>query len=148
MSMMFDSLFPKPGFNLPQDEHTPFKRLTPSTGMRVAIIHYWLVGMRGGEKVLEALLRMFPDAEIFTHVYLPDKVSPLIRSHKVHTTSIATLPLAPKLYQKYVGRMPRALEEIDLTGFDLVISSEAGPAKGVITPPDSVHICYCHSPMR
>ncbi|MBL4767569.1 MAG: glycosyltransferase [Rhodobacteraceae bacterium] len=116
--------------------------------MRVAIIHYWLVGMRGGEKVLESLLRMFPEAEIFTHVYLPEKVSPLIRSHKVHTTSIARLPMASRLYQKYLPLMPRALEEIDLTGFDLIISSEAGPAKGVIPPPDSVHICYCHSPMR
>jgi len=146
--MMFDSLFPKPGPNLPNAGHTPFKQATSSRGMRVAIVHYWLVGMRGGEKVLESLLRMFPEAEIFTHVYLPDRVSPLIRSHKVHTTSIAKLPLASKLYQKYVMMMPRALEEIDLTGFDLVISSEAGPAKGVISPPDSVHICYCHSPMR
>ena len=117
-------------------------------GMRVAIIHYWLVGMRGGEKVLESLLRMFPEAEIFTHVYVPEKVSPLIRSHKVHTTSIARLPMASRFYQKYLPLMPRALEELDLAGFDLVISSEAGPAKGVIPPPDAVHICYCHSPMR
>ncbi len=116
--------------------------------MRVAIIHYWLVGMRGGEKVLEALCRMFPDAEIFTHVYVPEKVSPTIRRHKVHTTSIAKLPMAPRLYQKYLPMMPRALEEIDLTGFDLVISSEAGPAKGVIAAPDATHVCYCHSPMR
>jgi glycosyltransferase involved in cell wall biosynthesis len=122
--------------------------VTPVAGRRVAIIHYWLVGMRGGEKVLEALLRMFPEADIFTHVYVPQKVSPLIRSHRVFTTRIARLPMAARLYQKYLPLMPRALEELDLTGYDLVISSEAGPAKGVIVPPDAPHLCYCHSPMR
>ena len=116
--------------------------------LRVALIHYWLVGMRGGEKVLEALCNMFPEAEIFTHVYEPSKVSPLIRRHKVHTTSIANLPMASRMYQKYLTMMPRALEEIDLSGFDLVISSEAGPAKGVIAAPNALHLCYCHSPMR
>ena len=115
---------------------------------RVAIIHYWLVGMRGGEKVLEALLRMFPQADIYTHAYDPASVSPLIRSKKVTTTSVGRLPFATKLYQKYLPLMPRALEEIDLTGYDLVLSSESGPAKGVIAPPDAAHICYCHSPMR
>jgi glycosyltransferase involved in cell wall biosynthesis len=115
---------------------------------RVAIIHYWLVGMRGGEKVLEALLRMFPDADIFTHAYKPDAVSPLIRSKRVFTTSVGRMPFAPKLYQKYLPLMPRALEEIDLSGYDLVLSSESGPAKGVIAPPHAPHICYCHSPMR
>ncbi|MEX0284245.1 MAG: glycosyltransferase [Paracoccaceae bacterium] len=116
--------------------------------MRVALIHYWLVGMRGGEKVLESLCRMFPEAEIFTHVYVPKKVSPTIRRHKVHETSIGRLPMASRMYQKYLPLMPRALEEVDLSGFDLVISSEAGPAKGVIAPPDALHLCYCHSPMR
>ncbi len=115
---------------------------------RVAIIHYWLVGMRGGEKVLEALLRLFPQADIFTHAYDPSSVSALIRSKKVTTTSVGRLPFATKLYQKYLPLMPRALEEIDLTGYDLVLSSESGPAKGVIAPPDAPHICYCHSPMR
>lgn len=116
--------------------------------LRVAIVHYWLVGMRGGEKVLESLCRMFPQADIFTHVYAPKRVSALINSHRVMTTSIARLPFATRLYQKYLPLMPRALEEIDLTGYDLVISSEAGPAKGVIAPPDAPHLCYCHSPMR
>ena len=115
---------------------------------RIALIHYWLVGMRGGEKVLESLCRMFPGADIFTHVYVPENVSPAIRSHRVYTTSIQRLPFAGRLYQKYLPFMPRALEELDLSGYDLVISSEAGPAKGVITPPDTPHLCYCHSPMR
>jgi len=120
----------------------------PVSQPRVAIIHYWLVGMRGGEKVLESLCRMFPQADIFTHVYVPGKVSALINSHRVMTTSVGRLPFAAKLYQKYLPLMPRALEEIDLSGYDLVISSEAGPAKGVIAPPDAPHLCYCHSPMR
>ena len=116
--------------------------------MRVAIVHYWLVGMRGGEKVLEELCRLYPDADIFTHVHDPSRTSALINSHRITTTFIARLPFARKLYQKYLPLMPAALEELDLTGYDLVISSESGPAKGVITHPNAVHICYCHSPMR
>ncbi|ANT63263.1 glycosyl transferase (plasmid) [Salipiger sp. CCB-MM3] len=117
-------------------------------GRRVAIIHYWLVGMRGGEKVIEALCRMFPDADIYTHVADPSKLSAVLTKHRIVETRIGRLPLAKKLYQKYLPLMPRALEEIDLSGYDLVISSESGPAKGVIAPPDAPHLCYCHSPMR
>jgi glycosyltransferase involved in cell wall biosynthesis len=115
---------------------------------RVAIIHYWLVGMRGGERVLERLLRLFPQADIFTHVYDPKAVSSLIAERKVTTTFINRLPGAIRHYQKYLPLMPLALEELDLRGYDLVISSESGPAKGVIAPPDAFHLCYCHSPMR
>jgi glycosyltransferase involved in cell wall biosynthesis len=115
---------------------------------KVAIIHYWLVGMRGGERVLERLLKLFPEADIFTHVYVPENVSALIRSHTVKTTFINRLPGAAKHYQKYLPLMPWALEELDLRGYDLVISSESGPSKGVIVAPDAFHLCYCHSPMR
>ena len=116
--------------------------------MKVAIIHYWLVNMRGGEKMLEALLELFPDADIFTHVYNPAAVSELINSRRVYTSGIQKLPWAKKLYQKYLPFMPGALNDFDLQQYDLVISSEAGPAKGVIPNPDAYHICYCHSPMR
>lgn len=116
--------------------------------MRVAIVHYWLVGMRGGEKVLEELCLMYPEADIFTHVHDPARTSALINRHRITTTYINRLPFARKLYQKYLPLMPSALEELDLTGYDLVISSESGPTKGVITHPNAVHICYCHSPMR
>ena len=116
--------------------------------MKVAIIHYWLVGMRGGERVLESLCRMFPEADIFAHVYVPEEVSPLIRSHRVRTTFINRLPRAKHWYYQYLPLMPLALEQLDLRGYDLVISSESGPAKGVITEPDALHVCYCHSPMR
>jgi glycosyltransferase involved in cell wall biosynthesis len=115
---------------------------------RVAIIHYWLVGMRGGERVLERLLHLYPNADIFTHVYDPDAVSRTIRSRTVRTTFINGLPGARKHYQKYLPLMPMALEGLDLRGYDLVISSESGPAKGVLAMPDARHICYCHSPMR
>jgi glycosyltransferase involved in cell wall biosynthesis len=116
--------------------------------MKVAIVHYWLVGMRGGEKVVEALCEMFPQADIFTHVYVPDAVSETIRGHRVTTSFINRLPAAPRLYKRYLPLMPLALEQLDLRGYDLVISSESGPAKGVIPPPSARHLCYCHSPMR
>ena len=116
--------------------------------MRVAIIHYWLVGMRGGEKVIEALCALFPDADIYTHVYSPDMISSTIRAHSVRTSIISRLPRPSKNYKKYLPLMPIALEQLDLRGYDLIISSEAGPSKGIIPPAGALHICYCHSPMR
>ena len=116
--------------------------------MKVAIIHYWLVQMRGGEKVVEALCEMFPDADIFTHAYDPTQISPTIRRHRVRTTFIGRLPRAARLYQAYLPLMPLALEQLDLREYDLVISSDSGPAKGVLTRPNACHICYCHTPMR
>src|ERR1700730_9546875 len=116
--------------------------------MKVAIIHYWLVGMRGGEKVIEALCEMYPQADIFTHVYVPEMVSDPIRQHRIVPTFINALPRAAKMYKTYLPLMPLALEQLDLRGHDLIISSESGPAKGVIAPSDSIHDCYCHTPMR
>jgi glycosyltransferase involved in cell wall biosynthesis len=116
--------------------------------MRVAIVHYWLVGMRGGEKVVEVLCDMYPQADIFTHVYVPDMISEKIRGHRIIPTFINSLPRARQMYKSYLPLMPLALEQLDLRGYDLVISSESGPAKGVIAHPDAVHICYCHTPMR
>ncbi len=119
-----------------------------SRARRVAIIHYWLVGMRGGERVLERLIRLFPEADIFTHVYDPTAVSEIIRARPVRTTFIQKLPGAKRHYKTYLPLMPMALEELDLSRYDLVISSEAGPAKGVISAPGALQVCYCHSPMR
>jgi glycosyltransferase involved in cell wall biosynthesis len=104
--------------------------------------------MRGGEKVLESLLELFPEADIYTHVYVPEAVSPLIKSHPVYTSYINKLPFAKRLYQKYMPLMINALNEFDLQKYDLVISSESGPAKGVVPNPNAYHLCYCHSPMR
>ena len=116
--------------------------------MRVALIHYWLVGMRGGEKVIESLCRLYPEADIFTHVVVPEQLSPDIASHRIKTTFISKLPQAAKRYKSYLPLMPMALEHLDLRGYDLIISSESGPSKGIIPPADALHICYCHSPMR
>jgi glycosyltransferase involved in cell wall biosynthesis len=113
--------------------------------MRVAIVHYWLLGMRGGERVLEAMCRLFPEAEIFTLFYEPEKVSPFLRSRTVHVSGLNPLR---RFYQQLLPVMPLALENFDLRGFDLVISSESGPAKGVLVPSRARHICYCHTPMR
>jgi len=115
--------------------------------MKVAIVHYWLVSMRGGERVIDALCEIFPEADIFCLVADPDKLSDRLKSKKISTSFLQKIG-GKKYYQKMLPLMPFALEAFDLTQYDLVISSESGPAKGVVVRPDAVHICYCHSPMR
>lgn len=101
--------------------------------------------MRGGERVVEALCRVFPDADIFTLFYDPESVSPAIRSRVVKASFLNPLR---KHYRSLLPFMPMALESFDLRDYDLVISSESGPAKGVITRSSTRHVCYCHTPMR
>jgi glycosyltransferase involved in cell wall biosynthesis len=113
--------------------------------MRCAIVHYWLLGMRGGEKVVEGLARLLPEADIFTLFYDPERVSPLIRSRVVKASILNPFR---RVYRSLLPLMPMALETLDLRGYDLVISSESGPAKGVLVSSHARHICYCHSPMR
>lgn len=115
---------------------------------RVAIVHYWLVNMRGGEKVVEALLDIFPQAEIFTLVHDPAKISDKINSKKIHTSFIQKIPFAVPRYQNFFPLFPFAVEQFDLSGFDLVISSDSGFAKMALTRSDQLHVCYCHTPMR
>ena len=98
--------------------------------MKIAIVHYWMVSMRGGEKVVEALCKSFPEADIFTHVYVKELLSQDILRHKITTSFISRLPFSKKLYKRYLPLMPIALEELDLRDYDVVISSEAGPAEG------------------
>ncbi|WP_367715619.1 glycosyltransferase [Nitratireductor sp. GISD-1A_MAKvit] len=116
--------------------------------MRVAIVHYWLVSMRGGEKVVEALCDMYPDADIFTLVYDENRVSEKIRRHRVIPSFLQKIPGAKRHYQSLLPLMPFALESLDVSRYDLVISSESGPAKGITPGPQATHVCYCHSPMR
>ncbi len=116
--------------------------------MRAAIVHYWLVGMRGGEKVLEALCRIYPQADIYTHCVDRAALSPLLCEKNIRTTFIQRLPGSVRHYKLYLPLMPLALEQLDLRNYDLVISSESGPAKGVLTRADTPHLCYCHTPMR
>lgn len=113
--------------------------------MRCAIVHYWLIGMRGGEKVVEALCRLLPEPDIFTLFYAPEAVSPLIRSHRVTASFLNPLQ---RYHRSLLPLMPVALENFDLREYDLVISSESGPAKGVLTAAHTRHVCYCHTPMR
>jgi len=116
--------------------------------MKVALVHDWLNGMRGGEKVLEAFCELFPDAVIHTLFYEPEKVSKRISSLEVRTSYLNKIPGVHKFYRTLLPFFPKAVEHFDLSGFDLVISSSHSVAKGCRPPPHSLHICYCYSPMR
>ncbi len=128
-----------------EDGGSPLPALPP---IRVAIVHYWFVNWRGGERVVRELLEIFPAAEIFTHVADPDVVRQWLPGVTVRETFIGRLPFARRLYRLFLILMPKALEDLDMQAYDLIISSESGPAKGIIKRPDAVHLCYCHSPMR
>ena len=116
--------------------------------MKIAIIHDWLTGMRGGEKCLEVLCKLYPSADIFTLLHIPGKVSPVIESHRIHTSFIQNLPFAESKYRYYLPLMPFAIETFDLKEYDLILSSSHCVAKSVKPGPSNVHICYCHTPMR
>ncbi len=116
--------------------------------MRVAIVHDWLTGMRGGERVLEALLDLWPDAEIFTLLHVPGSVSARIESRPIHTSFVDRIPAARPRYRALLPLFPAAVERFDLRGFDLVVSSSHCVAKGARPPADSPHLSYCHTPMR
>jgi glycosyltransferase involved in cell wall biosynthesis len=113
--------------------------------MRSAIVHYWLLGRRGGEKVVEALCGLLPDADIFTLFCDPATLSPDLRRHRITTSFLNPLQ---SVHRSLLPLMPMALENFDLRGYDLVVSSESGPSKGVLTSSSARHICYCHTPMR
>lgn len=129
--------------------------MTPDTealqqlaGARVALVHDWLTGMRGGERVLEALLEIFPGAEIFCLLHVPGTVSDRLESRPIHTSFVQTLPASKSAYRWYLPFFPWAIEQLDLDDYALVISSSHCAAKSVITAPDAIHLCYCHTPMR
>ena len=103
--------------------------------MRVALVHDWLTGMRGGEKVLEAIAEIYPQADIFTLVHVRGSVSPLIESRRVRTSFIQRLPAAGRLYRHYLPLVPMAVEQFDLRAYDLVISISHCAAKAVIRAP-------------
>ena len=117
--------------------------------MRVAIIHEWLVTFAGAEKVLAELLQMYPQADLFCLVdFLPEKDRAFLEGHKITTSFLQKLPRAKNKYRSYLPLMPLAVEQFDLSSYDLVISSSHCVAKGVLTGPDQVHISYVHSPIR
>lgn len=115
--------------------------------MRTALLHYWLTNMRGGEKVLAELAAMLPDADVFTHAFVPDGVPPFA-ARRVRETFIARLPFGRRRPQAYLPLMPLASRSLKLDGYELIVSSESGPIKGVRKPRDAFHVCYCHTPMR
>ena len=116
--------------------------------LRVALVHDWLTGMRGGEQVLEILASMFPEAPIYTLFHFPGSVSKAIESHPIHTSFLQQAPKVREHYRRYLPFFPAAIEEFDLTGYDLIVSSSHCVAKGVIPSPDAWHVCYCHTQMR
>ena len=120
---------------------------------RVALVHDWLTGMRGGEKVLEAALELFPEADVYTLIHQPGRVSALINSRRIHASWLNSLPGVGVYYRYLLPLMPWAIESFDLGDYDLVISFNHCVAKGVrLTPRPGrrrpLHICYCHTPMR
>ena len=116
--------------------------------MKVAIVHDWLTGMRGGEKVLEAICELYPNAPVYTLVHVKGSVSPEIERHGIRTSWIQRLPRAGRWYRHYLPLFPAAVRSINLDRYDLVISSSHCAVKSVIPREGATHVCYCHSPMR
>ena len=120
--------------------------------MKTALLHYWLTNRRGGEQVLSALGRLLPDADIYTHAFGRKMRTPgedgVWEGHRVRETFIARLPLGRRKPQAYLPFMPLATRRIALEGYDLIVSSESGPIKGIHKPKGARHVCYCHTPMR
>ena len=115
---------------------------------KVAIVHDWLVGYAGGDRVVDCMHHIFPDAPIYTLVYDKDNMPAWFRDYDIRTTYIQKLPFATRIYRSLLPWMPAAFEALDLSEYDLVLSSCSSCSKGVITRPDAVHICYCHTPIR
>ncbi len=117
--------------------------------LKIAVVHEWLVDHSGSEKVLEQILQVFPEADLFSVVeFLPEDLKYFIQHKSVHTTFIQKLPFAKKKYRNYLPLMPLAIEQLDVSAYDVVISNSHAVAKGVITSSNQLHICYCHSPIR
>jgi glycosyltransferase involved in cell wall biosynthesis len=115
---------------------------------RPAIVHDWLTSPGGSEKVLLELLELLPDAELFTSVYDTERWTAALRGRTVHTSFLDRLPGARTHYPKLLPLMNAAFESFDLSGYDLVVSSSHSCAKNVLTGPETLHVCYCHTPMR
>jgi glycosyltransferase involved in cell wall biosynthesis len=118
------------------------------TSARIALVHDWLTGMRGGERALEVLCERYPEAELFTLVHIPGSVSPAIERRPIHTSFIQRLPGVARHYRRYLPLFPRAIERFAFDRFDLVLSVSHCCAKSVVTPGQVRHVCYCLTPMR
>lgn len=118
--------------------------------MKVAVVHDWLVESGGAENVLKCILEMFPESDLYSLVdfYSDENRDRHLKGKFAITSFIQKLPFSKRYYRNYIPLMPFAIEQFDMTSYDLVLSSSYAVAKGVITGPDQLHICYCHSPMR
>jgi glycosyltransferase involved in cell wall biosynthesis len=116
--------------------------------VRIAVVHHWFVTRGGGERVAECIAALFPRAELFTLVAAPAGLPKSLAGRSLHTSFLQRLPLARSHHRHFLPLYPAATERLDLRGFDLVLSSDSGPVKGVRLDPGAVQICYCHSPMR
>ena len=118
--------------------------------LKTAIVHDWFFSYAGSERVVESFTNLWPEADVFTLFnFLTDEEQKIIlKNKKPHTSFIQNLPRAKKNYRKYLPLFPYAIEQFNLTNYDLIISSSHAVAKGVITSPDQLHICYCHTPIR
>ncbi len=116
--------------------------------MRVALVHDWLTGMRGGEAVLAEIASFFPGAPIFTLFHREGSIEGEILAHPIRTSPLQQISCGGRFYRPLLPLMPQASSSFALNGFDLIISSSHCVAKGVIPPPGAVHVCYCHTPMR
>jgi glycosyltransferase involved in cell wall biosynthesis len=116
--------------------------------MRVALVHDYLVQYGGAERVLEVLSEMFPEAPIYTLIYDSSKLYGAFEGKTIKTSFLQNVPFAKTHHQFFPQLMPMAVDDLDLTAYDVVISSSNSYTKGVVTRPDAVHICYCHTPMR
>lgn len=122
-------------------------RQSPVAPGRVALVHDWLTGLRGGEKVLAAIADLFPEAPIYTLLHVPGSVAP-IESRTIHTSFLQRIPGIRRHYRRFLPLFPSAIEDFDLSSYDLVISTSHCVAKGIIPAPHAKHLCYCHTPMR
>jgi glycosyltransferase involved in cell wall biosynthesis len=117
--------------------------------MKTAIVHEWFDCYAGSERVVEQLLMLFPEADLFSLVnFLPPDERAFLQGKEAHTSFLQKLPMARKLFRHYIGLMPLAIEQFDLSSYDLVISSSHAFSKGCLTSSQQLHICYCHTPMR
>ncbi|HEY9639308.1 MAG TPA: glycosyltransferase [Coleofasciculaceae cyanobacterium] len=118
-------------------------------GIKTAVVHEWLVTYAGSERVVEQILGLYPQADLFSLVeFLPDELRGFIQHKSVKTSFLQRLPLAKRHFRQYLPLMPLAIEQLDVSAYDLILSSNHAVAKGVITRPDQLHLCYVHTPIR
>ena len=115
---------------------------------RVALVHDWLTGLRGGERVLQGICELYPEADLFTLVHVPGSCGPVIESRRITTSFLQHLPFAQSRYRHYLPLFPLAIESLDLRGYELVISTSHAVAKGCRPAPGARHVAYVHTPMR